>query len=521
MTSKKISDFTAQSTFQSGDQLNIVRSSTNFKIDVSNLASFLGVTGTIQPVGSGSAIPVLEQPSATSNNIRGVESGSGILASISAQNGITLKHNFTFDKTGQALVVDETIASPVFKSIVAGSGISVGTSGNTIVVSASAVGASNTVVVNQESDFPTAVGGVITLTDNTNYILGANVTTANRFVLGLNNSITANNIFNPVLTYTGSGVMFTGVDKNLTISDISLNCASGTAFDISSTVAPASFFVMDSVIVQNCAKFANFNDMFTVVIRNSGSLNATTGITVAGTNYWSIFSIDRLNLPSTSASFIGIDLGSSTHQTLELDNLVFRAPAGAKGLKGLASSGNITANNLATCLNSEFSGGLTPLDTITQNDIRWDFQRNTGVADTITDALLGFNGNATETAISVATTPVLVNATWVLEDANKFTTTTGGRATYNGERDSHLPVDVAVGVVAVGGGNKNCSLYIAKNGTVITSTKRTVQTSGSTPRTWSIPWQLTLSNGDYIEVFVANDTDTVNLIVEHAVLRIN
>lgn len=147
MTSKKISDFTAQSTFQSGDQLNIVRSSTNFKIDVSNLASFLGVTGTIQPVGSGSAIPVLEQPSGTQNNIRGIESGSGILASISALNGITLKHNFTFDSTGAKLVVDETITSPVFRSIKAGSGITVTASGNIITVAQAAGGGTTVSVV--------------------------------------------------------------------------------------------------------------------------------------------------------------------------------------------------------------------------------------------------------------------------------------------------------------------------------------------------------------------------------------
>lgn len=147
MTSKKISGFTAQSTFQAGDQLNIVRSSTNFKIDISNLAAFLGVTGTIQPVGSGSAIPVLEQPSATSNNIRGVESGSGILASISAQNGITLKHNFTFDKTGAKLTADETIASPVFRSIKAGSGINITASGNVITVAQAAGGGTTVSVV--------------------------------------------------------------------------------------------------------------------------------------------------------------------------------------------------------------------------------------------------------------------------------------------------------------------------------------------------------------------------------------
>lgn len=144
--SKKISEFLTANTLQAGDYLNIVRLSTNYKVSSDQLAPFLGAIGTIQPVGAGGAIPVLEQPTATSNNIRGIESGSGIMASISALNGITLKHNFTFDTAGAKLVVDETVASPVFRSIKAGSGITVTASGNIITV-AQAVGGGTTVSV--------------------------------------------------------------------------------------------------------------------------------------------------------------------------------------------------------------------------------------------------------------------------------------------------------------------------------------------------------------------------------------
>ena len=139
----------------------------------------------------------------------------------------------------------------------------------------------------------------------------------------------------------------------------------------------------------------------------------------------------------------------------------------------------------------------------------------------MSDSLLGFNGNVTETVIGTINTPVIVNATWVLEDASKFTNTTGGRATYNGERGVRLPADVSVGVIASGGGANDITIYLALNGSVISNTGRTIAVSGSSPLTLSIPWQLTLTEDDYLEVYIENNTGTTNLVVEYATLRIN
>lgn len=44
-----------------------------------------------------------------------------------------------------------------------------------------AAGADNIVIVNEESDFPTPVGGVITLEDDKVYQIGATIVTENRF----------------------------------------------------------------------------------------------------------------------------------------------------------------------------------------------------------------------------------------------------------------------------------------------------------------------------------------------------
>lgn len=149
MTSKKISNFTGQAAFEQTDDLVIVRSNANYRVPFSAAAAALGVTGSLNIVG-GTGTAVLEQPSSTVNNIRNLEPGNGISISLSASNGITLKHNFTVDSTGEALIVDANIPSPVIKSLVPGAGISIVSSGATLTVSqtAGAGGVINVVTAN-------------------------------------------------------------------------------------------------------------------------------------------------------------------------------------------------------------------------------------------------------------------------------------------------------------------------------------------------------------------------------------
>ena len=123
MSSKKISAFTSQTSYQNGDQINVVRNNTNFKIDASNLAAYLGTTGSIQPVGNG--VPVLEQCIPTNNNIRDLEDGNGIQMSLSATNGILVNHNFVNGSPGVGIIQDITSKQTLIRSCVAGSGINI------------------------------------------------------------------------------------------------------------------------------------------------------------------------------------------------------------------------------------------------------------------------------------------------------------------------------------------------------------------------------------------------------------
>ena len=158
---RKKSNFPAQTSVLAGASLDFFVSSVNYKITYDNFVAGLGVTGSIVQEGNALATPILDIQGSV-NGIRNLEDGSGIQTAVSPENGVTIEHNFIEDTSGVELIVDLTADQPKFRSLVAGSGISVGASNGSIQIALSGVPATTkTVIVNQLSDFPTAVAGVM------------------------------------------------------------------------------------------------------------------------------------------------------------------------------------------------------------------------------------------------------------------------------------------------------------------------------------------------------------------------
>ena len=155
MASQKISAFTSQTLLDNADQFTFVRSGTNFKVAFSDLKNDLGVTGTLNQVGDRLATPILEQTGGGVNNIRNLESGAGVMFSVTAQNGIAGKWNVAQDSAGVSITSGLTDAQPVLASLSAGLGISIIKSGNEITLTNTvdpATGLSNRVVVTEAAD---------------------------------------------------------------------------------------------------------------------------------------------------------------------------------------------------------------------------------------------------------------------------------------------------------------------------------------------------------------------------------
>jgi hypothetical protein len=382
-----------------------------------------------------------------------------------------------------------------------------------------AVNAQSLVYISQESDFPNQDATTITLETLTIYVVSQAFTTGKRFIAQEGAVMTSFNIFGPIVTYTGAGAMFTATDVNFKLVELNVVCPSAQVFDVTDSVGGVYSLVVSGFRALNCLKLGTINNLLAFELFNSFAITSQ-GLEVIGNSY-NVFSINKVAYVTTSAAFIGVDLGTSVINNIEIQDLICDGVSGSIGISGLANSGNVPTGRIAELSNSSFSSGMTPLQNITVDDIRWRFTGNTPISDTFEDALIAFNGNTTETVISTINTPVIVNATWVEESASFFTSTSGGRLTYNGERDARFPIDISAGLISSGGGAIDVSLYLAKNGSVITNSKTPISISGSDPQTLSIPWQDDMSENDFYEVFVENNSNTTNIIVEYCKLRIN
>jgi len=497
--------------------LDFVAPGVNLKIGKQNFIDEMGATGTIVQAGAITGTPVLDKQ-ASVNNIRNLENGPGVKSNVSPENGITLEHNFIFDSAGAALSQDPTLPQPVFRSLVAGTGISVGASLNQIQISlTSDPTAGSTIIISQISDFPAPVVGVITLAASTDYLIVANITTTNRFILQNDTLVRAVDSSQVRLTYTGTGDMFTSLDASNKITQISITCTTGSFLNIKSTTG-AHVFQLVNMTVDSCDKIGVLDGLFATQFTDVAFLSIVTdGVQFVGAH--------GLFLAQTDLSIIAagslFDLGTATFDTFSYGSSQVALGGTSIMLKGATGSANINAGGLGTILNTRITGTGIPLSGITTDDALWQFLLNDDIADTRPDGLLSLQSNATNTVIATAGVGVLVAGTWVVETTSQMTGTTAGRLTYDGGKDAKLPISGSVTIEPASGGAQTLGVQVAINGTVIANSLQIATTSASNPTNIPINWQENLSPADFVELFVSNISTTTDVLVSTAVLRVN
>ena len=515
----KKSNFTESSSIPNNATLDYVNNGQNFKITFNDFVAQAGLSLSLSQTGNPAGTPVLDVQG-SNNLIRNLTGVNGVTTSIDGFNGIEVSTNFTFDNTGAPLVPNSAADTLAFKSVVGGSGVQVTDSSSAITLDVDTDGFSpaNRVVVNQASDFPAAVGGFIPLAPNTEYYIGSKVTVANPFLLS-GDTVVSGQIYISQITYNGSGDLFTGTDAgNLIIKNISFDFPNADMFNLVNTVQSTVLNVLSATIVSGNS-LGSVTNILGSVFKLCAFLSLEDGFSEGGTSTGTL-SVAEVGIVTTNTSFKGFDFGTNVYNSLEISNLQIFGPSGAFGISGLASSGNIAAGQIGSIQSCEFIGGITPLENIVSTDIRYQFSANGGIPDTFPDALLSLSNNATATTISTINTPVKASGTWVVERFAHFTGDTTGRATYIAERDTPFPITISVAIAPVSGTNKDMSVYAAVNGSEVSNSKISTRGDSGDPRTVTIVWQENLSENDYIELFVENNSDTTNLLVSDSVLRI-
>lgn len=515
--SKKQSQFTAVESVPSGSYIGLFTpSQANNAISYANFLSGLGVSGSLAQLG-GSGQPLLYQAGG-SNYIRNLRAGFGVTLTQEPTEEITVAVGFTFDTTGATIVDSVTASEPSFRSLVAGSGISIAGSAGQIQISAGSPVPTNSVVVATMSDFPAASGGVRTLAADTNYLVVNHLTTSDRFVMSHKSGISGSTQATSSLTYTGTGNMISWADANVTLDNITLNAASGNIFNGVNTVASTHTFTMDKVTL-NGNTMGTLGEMLGMRFYAVTFASTTDGLLFTGDVGYVV--VDSSLIQQSLGT--SLKLGTSTFDGFSVQNSIILAfDPSVFYVTGLANSGNVKSGGLGVLFNNRSNGVGNPTDgSINNDDALWQFALNDTIPDTRPDALLSFSGNTSTTTIVTAGVPVAINATYIQDRISQMSSS-AGVVTYNGGKASTVPITAAGTIkMASGGTLKTVCLAVVINGTVVArSTARGVCSNTQTVRLTTL-WQHRLNPSDTVQVRVCNETDTIGVIVTDLVFRIN
>ena len=378
--------------------------------------------------------------------------------------------------------------------------------------------ANNIVVVNQESDFPDPVAGVITLADNITYHIGAQIVTANRFVSGVGTGITAGNPFGPALVYVGVGTMFTGTDVNFVLGEIAVAAPNGQYFDFKSTGVTGNTFGLNIVSLLECQTIGVFDNLRSINITNSSVFSAQQGFLLSGSGNWGTLSFTKMGLTSSNAAFVGVDLGDSVQRSVEFNDYVLNGVSGSVGIKGLPNNANITTGFVASVNRCEFISPVTAISGITEDDIRYSFLGNSGVMDSTVAANPYLS---TETTVTINTTGIyekINQGNWLATEESRVSVSTDGDVTNLLETDIKLQMTGTVTLEKVGGGADLLTARLVYNDlpenaqSIITE----VGTDNTNPTNLCLTGIFTLAPGDSTSIYVANQDGTANIVVNYA-----
>ena len=161
-----------------------------------------------------------------------------------------------------------------------------------------------------------------------------------------------------------------------------------------------------------------------------------------------------------------------------------------------------------------FAGGATYISGADAGDNETLWVNNKGIVNSASIAIMTMQSNATETVITSSGVEVKASGTTVLDTANtqKFTMPVSNRLTYGGAIEREFRVTAILSVTS--GNNVQVGTYIAKNGTPIqTSETYTTTDGGGRRENVAVQTIINLTENDYIEIFVENETNTQNITV--------
>ena len=368
------------------------------------------------------------------------------------------------------------------------------------------------VLVDDISNLPTAVAGVITLEDNYTYYITSTVDLAgNRLVGGSNTPILGASSENSILTSTGLGVgiplltsIYTTPIRHICIKDVD------TAIDFDGSTNPN-----DMALDFTGINFVNVPNVGTVkdasnFIFDKGAFLNSKGLSFDGT-------IGTVGFGN--CLFSGDGLAGNLLELLSTCVITRRFRVIYSSIVAFGSTTGINVNVSATVPTESyildtinFSGGGSYLGGVMVNDNKTNFLNCKGIQNSAEISQYFMHANATTTVVASTGVAYKVLGTTTSSVITQKFTNTNNRATYVGSITRNFLITATLSFES--GNNNQIGCYIAKNGSV-SSDSEVYGTASGTGRAENITIQtlVELSENDYIEIFVENESSITNILV--------
>lgn len=155
--------------------------------------------------------------------------------------------------------------------------------------------------------------------------------------------------------------------------------------------------------------------------------------------------------------------------------------------------------------------------------VKVDASENVEIAVTndVPDAIISMQGNAVNTVIATQSVFVKVAGVFITTRVTDMTHDGTGKLTYTAADNANAGIMFNLTIDPVAAIDIEVSAQIAINGVLVAGSNITTLARSGVKTALQCIWKPTLSKDDFVEIFIANETDTTDLLVSSAVGQVN
>ena len=370
-------------------------------------------------------------------------------------------------------------------------------------------------------DFPEPISGVIYLDDMTSYKIGTHVDIGpNRLdASGGTVGLIGNSSELSSITSSSSGALITS-DDTIVARWITFTNSVGPALNmdantpISGNPNPAiDWFGVNflaTTVVGSIKNYSNFIG-FSTAFLSSGNL------TFDGTFGTVAFDTCLFANPATTSLIFASTLTINVRVRIQFSSFVTLS-----GKTSIDFSDNVIIPDAQYILfRCAFSGGTTTHVTgVQETDNTAFFEDNSGIENSRTVCKIHMTNNAIATSIALIDTWYKISGTTISNSyTQRFDNSTTNRCIYTGPSPQLFGVTAIISLI--NGQNRSYSFAVAKNGVIQDDTVFEITTSsGGRIDNMSTQYLTEMTTGDYIELYIRNNTDASDPTITHLSTRI-